>query len=241
MRIAIAASALLALGLAASTTPSSAADRNAHDLAGVWWTKTYQPRLLPMEGKALPFTAEGRARYEKIADGLKSGAIVDRAVYLCLPEGMPRAMTSAYPFQIMMTPGQVTFAHEANRASRMVSFADKHADPDVWDPSYMGDGIAKWNGDTLVIDSTNFKAERIYLDASGLPVSDKLQLLERIKLFDGGKQLENLITVTDPVIFAKPWTARLTFERRDDIELKTDWVCGEPQRDVAAVIRGAVK
>ena len=227
--------------LAASATLASAADRHSRDLAGVWWIKASVLRLLPNDGKALPFTAEGRARYEKIAAGLKSGAIVDQAVYLCLPEGMPRAMTSAYPFQIMMTPGQVTFAHEANRAVRMVSFADKHADPDVWDPAYMGDGIAKWNGDTLVIDSTNFKAERIYLDASGVPVSDQLHLLERIKLIDGGRQLEDLITVTDPVIFAKPWTARLTFERRDDIELKTDWVCGEPHRDVAAVIGRAAK
>ena len=234
MRNTIVASALLALGLAASTTPSSAADRNARDLAGVWWAKASVLRLLPVDGKALPFTVEGRARYEKIVAGLKSGAIVDQAVYLCLPEGMPRAMTSAYPFQIMMTPGHVTFAHEANPFYRIVNFADKHADPDIWDPSYMGDAIAKWNGDTLVIDSTNFKAERLYLDASGVPVSDKLQLLERIKLIDGAKQLENLITVTDPVIFAKPWTARLTFERRDDIALKTDWVCGEPHRDVSA-------
>ena len=234
MRIVIVASAMLALGLTASTTLSSAADRNARDLAGVWRAKASVARLMPMDGKALPFTAEGRARYEKISAGLKSGVIVDQAVYLCLPEGMPRAMTSAYPFQIMLTPGQLTFAHEANPFYRIVNLTDKHADPNFWDPSYMGDGIAKWQGDKLVIDSTNFKAERIYLDASGLPVSDQLHLTERIRLIDGGKQLEDLITVTDPVIFAKPWTARRTFERRDDIELKTDWMCGEPHRDVSA-------
>jgi hypothetical protein len=220
-------SAALIASLALSVTFAAPAETTTPDLAGVWWARTYQPRLLPTDGKPLPFTQEGRSRYEKIAGGLKNGSIVDEAVHTCLPEGMPRAMTSAYPFQIMVTPGQITFAHQANRAYRIVRFTDRHEDPNVWDPAYMGDGIAKWDGDTLIIDSTNFKSDRIYLDSSGLPASDQLHLVERLKLIDGGKELEDLITIEDPVIFTKPWTARLKFSRRDDIQLKTDWVCGE--------------
>jgi hypothetical protein len=216
----IATLALTAALAAPTVTPSP-------DIAGVWWSRTYQPRLLPADGAPLPFTPEGRARYEKIAAGLKSGSIVDEAVHTCLPEGMPRAMTGAYPFQIISSPGQITFAHQANRAYRMVQFADQHEDPKVWDPSYMGDGIAKWDGDTLIIDSTNFKSDRIYLDSSGLPASDQLHLVERLRLINGGKELEDLITIEDPVIFTKTWTARLKFSRRDDMQLKTDWVCGE--------------
>jgi hypothetical protein len=236
MRLTLAACALLVFAM---TTPALGADREARDLAGVWLTSAHKPRLLPMDGRALPFTATGRAAYEKNVAGLKSGALVDQTSYLCLPEGTPRAMTSAYPFQIMMTPGQVTFAYEANRAFRLVHFTDKHADPATWDPSFMGDGIAGWNGDTLVIDTTNFNVGKIYLDASGLPASKRLHVVERIRLTNGGRRLEDVVTVDDPEIFSRPWTAQLTFNRRQEIELKTDWVCGEPHRDVSAVMRGA--
>jgi len=219
--------AALIVSLALSAAFAAPAETTSPNFAGVWWPRTIQPRLLPADGKPLPFTQEGRSRYERIAAGLKNGSIVDEAVHTCLPQGTPRAMTSAYPFQIMVTPGQITFAHQENRAYRMVHFTDQHEDPKVWDPSYMGDGIAKWDGDTLIIDSTNFKSDRIYLDSSGLPASDQLHLVERLKLIDGGRELEDLITVEDPVIFTKTWTARLKFSRRDDIQLKNDWVCGE--------------
>jgi hypothetical protein len=240
MRTAIAA-ALLALGAAAWAAPSQAAELQGRALAGVWWTTAYQPRLVPIAARPLPFTPQGRSLYAKTAAGLKSGAVIDLAERHCVPEGMPRAMTSAYPFQIMMTPGQITFAHEVNRAYRTVAFTDRHADPKVWDPSYMGDGIARWDGDTLVIDSTNFKAAKIYLDASGLPASDKLHLVERVRLTDGGRVLEDLITVEDPVIFTGPWSARLTFARRDDIRVRPDWVCGERHRDVSKLMGRAAK
>jgi hypothetical protein len=235
-----AASAALLLSLTLSTPPSWAAEQAPRDFAGIWWTNAYKPRLAPTDGKALPFTRQGRALYQKNMAGLKSGAIVDEAVHICLPEGLPRALTSAYPFKLVMTPGQVTFIHEANRAYRMAHFVDKHFDPELWDPSFMGEGIAKWSGDTLVIDTTNFKTDRTYLDATGLPASEKLHLIERIRLTGGGQGLEDLVTIDDPVIFTKPWTARFTFQRRTDIELRTDWVCGEKHRDVAAIV-GAVR
>ena len=229
------AAALVALAqpAPAQVTPAAAAFR------GVWWTDHYERLLRPSDGTALPFTPAGRAAYEHNKSGLKDGTVVDQANYLCLPEGMPRAMTSAYPFQILMTPGQVTFAHEANRAYRIVAFTDKHADPKVWDPSFMGDGIAHWEGATLVMDSTNIKADKIYLDASGLPTSDKLHLIERITT--SGKQLEDAITIDDPDMFTQPWTVRRGYKRRDDIQLRTDWVCGEKHRDVSAIMARSVR
>lgn len=235
MRLSNTAAIVAACGFALASTLAAAASPDPAAFSGVWWNKAAVARLLPADGSALPFTSEGRARYQKNVAGLKDGSIVDKAVYLCVGDGMPRAMTSAYPFQIMMTPGQVTFAHEINPFYRTVKFTSEHADTEEWDPSYMGDGIASWRGASLVIDSTNFNAERIYLDATGLPASEKLHLIEKIELGNGGKQLREVITVDDPVIFTRPWTARLNYERRPDIALKTDTACGEPRRDLAAL------
>ncbi len=216
-----------------------AAQSDAAAFRGVWWNQAPLARLVPADGTALPFSAEGRARYAKNVAGLKDGSIVDKASYLCLAEGMPRAMTSAYPFQIMVTPGQLTFVHESNPFYRTVKISDAHADPEEWDPSYMGDGIASWKGRALVIDSTNFNAARIFLDSSGLPASDQLHLIEEMELLDGGKGLSETITIDDPVIFTRRWTARRIFERRPDIALKTDSACGEPKRDLVALRKRA--
>ena len=237
MRVLIAAAVAVAL----SASPAVAADRSPRDLAGVWWTAAYQPRLVPIDGQPIPFSAEGRSRYKESMDRLQRDATVDQAAHLCLPEGMPRAMTSAYPFQIILSPGAAIFAHEVNRAYRLVRFTDKHADADLWDPSYMGEGIASWSRDTLMIDSTNFKVGGIHLDSTGLPASDKLHLTERIRLIKDGTELEELITIDDPITFTRPWTVRMTFRRRDDIKLRTDWVCGEPHRDVAAIMGTVAK
>jgi hypothetical protein len=206
---------------------------------GRWWSASAEPRLLPADGKPLPFTAVGRERYSKTQVELKSGKVVDAAVYLCSFQGMPRALTSAYPFQTVVTPGQVTFLHEENRAFRVVRLAAEHADPTTWDPAYMGDAIGNWSGDSLVIDSTNFKSDSMYLDATGLPASARLHLREQLSLKNGGSQLEDLVTVEDPEIFTRPWTARRVYARRDDIELATDWVCGEKHRDLSAARRPA--
>jgi hypothetical protein len=214
------------LGLAVlATVPSLAAD-SAWD--GVWRAQNPEPRLLSADGRALPFTPSGQTRYDSNRAALRNGSLVDQAVHVCLSQGLPRAMNSPYPLQIVVTPGQVTFLYEENRAYRIVRVTNQHADPKQWDPAFMGEGIARWMGDGLVIDSTNFKADAMYLDATGVPVSEALHVTEHLRLLDGGKRLEDLLTVDDPEIFTKPWTARRVYVRRDDIELKTDWVCGEP-------------
>ena len=98
----------------------------------------------------------------------------------------------------------------------------------------MGDSIAKWEGDTLVIDSRNFNDE-VFLDDTVIPHSDKLKVVQRLRRIDGGKQLEVVTTVEDPEVFSKPWSTRFVYDRRDDVEVKTDWICGEPHRDVSQV------
>jgi len=206
------------------------------DLTGVWWASTMPTGLKPMDGSAIPFTAEGRKKYAEVQAGLKSGKIVDRARDICLPQGLPRAFATAYPIQVMTIPSQTVFFFEENRQVHHLKYAAKHNDPEFWDPSYMGDTIAHWEGDTLVADTTNFNDES-YLDPSGIPHSDKLRVGQRIRKINGGKQLEVVATIEDPDIFTKPWSARFVYDRRDDVRVATDWVCGEPHRNVSDVKR----
>ncbi len=206
------------------------------DLTGVWWATSIPTRLKPMDGSPIPFTDAGKKKYDEIQAGLKSGKIVDRAVHICLPQGVPRAYLTAYPIQIVTSPLQTTVFFEESRQVHQLRYLAKHHDPDLWDPSYMGDAIAHWEGDTLVVDTNNFNDES-YLDATGLPHDDKLRVIEKIRKIKGGKQLEVVTTVDDPAIYSKPWSSRFVYDRRDDVEVDTSWICGEPHRDASKVKR----
>jgi len=214
------------------------AGRPPADISGVWWATSYRPRITPADGGTIPFTQDGRALQVKNLEELKRNPASDSTQSLCVPPGLPRALTSPYPFQIYQSDAQVVFIHEANRAFRIVLMHATHADPKVWDPSYMGEGIGRWDGDALVIDTRNFNA-KTWLDDSALPHSDQLHTIERLRTLKGGRELEDVVTIEDPVIYSKAWTIRLLFQHRPDVQIVTDWVCGEAHRDLSG-ISGAV-
>jgi hypothetical protein len=163
-----------------------------------------------------------------------ANSLVQNTLHKCMLPGVPRIMAAPYPFRIFQTPGQVTLVYEMNRTFRVVRMDAQHVNPEVWDPSYMGESVGRWEGNTLVIDTTNFN-DRTTIDRSGLPHSDQLHVVERLSKINGGRQLEARITIEDPVTFSKPWTTRLVYEWRPDIRPVTDWVCDEPHRDLSEV------
>jgi hypothetical protein len=214
------------------------AARPAPDISGVWWASSYSPQIMPSDGSPIPFTAAGRALEAENAQKWQQNPASDTAHSLCVPQGLPRVLTAPYPFQIYQSGGQVVFIHEANRAFRIVLMRADHADPRVWDPSYMGEGIGRWHGDVLVIDTRNFNA-KTWLDDSALPHSDQLHTVERLRILQGGRELEDIVTIEDPMIYSKAWSIRLLFQHRPDVHIVTDWVCGEAHRDISG-IKGAV-
>jgi hypothetical protein len=229
----------LALGLGLSAAAFGAGAQTGmvpanQDLSGVYWAKSAPAHVKPMDGSALPYTAAGRKAAAEAQASAKADKAFDRAKYMCLPRGVPRAYATAYPFQILSVPEQTTIMFEENRQVHVIRHLPEHHDSEFWDPSYMGDSIAKWEGDTYVVDSRNFN-EEVFLDDALVPHSDKLKVIQRIRRVNDGKQLEVLTTVTDPDIFTKPWSTRFVYDRRDDIDVKTDWICGEPHRDVSSV------
>src|SRR6201999_1392200 len=83
-------------------------------------------------------------------------SVVEAPLHWCTPPGLPRIMAAPYPFQIVQTPRQVTILYEMNRVFRTIRLDAQHANPDFWDPTYTGESVGHWEGNTLVIDTTNF-------------------------------------------------------------------------------------
>ncbi len=209
---------------AAQPTTSSQVD----DLTGIWWIEHYDKRLLPDQGE-VPLTDLGKALYEKNAAGLRDGSLLDRAISDCLPMGLPRAMNSAYPIQIIQKTNLVTLIHEENHTPWFVAIQEKHSSPRDIDAAFMGgESIGRWEGRTLIVDSVGFKAAS-FLDDTGLPHGTKLHVVQRLRRLGDGKRLEDIIRIEDPDVFSQPWTVRRTYESRPDVTLM-EFVCGEPNR-----------
>jgi len=205
------AATVLALGFAAL------AHANPPDLSGVWQVTKYEPSIRTAEGKAPPLKPEARKMYERnlvARKQLKPRADLSR----CVPPGTPRAMWAPQPILILQTPRKITLVHEYQHLLRHIYMDEPlPAAADV-DPSYMGESVGRWEGETLVVETIGVN-DKTFLDRDGMPHSAAMHVTERLRLIDGGKRLEDRVTIDDPDTFTAPWTARVVFERKPGVEL----------------------
>jgi hypothetical protein len=223
-----------ALAMAACSTASA-----APDISGTYWATSYSPKIEVVGGGAPPLNAAGKAAYEMNQAALKDGSLVDKARLVCVPDGVPRVLATPYPFEIFEVPaGQVTFLYEMNHQVRVIVMDRPlpKLESLVTDLRYNGHSVGHWDGDTLVVESTGFN-DRTFLDASGLPHSEDMSTVERIRKTGNG--LEDVITIHDPEMYAKDWQARFVYDRRDDLRLE-DYACNDTHRDLSGVkgVRG---
>ena len=136
----------------------------------------------------------------------------DDPTAFCLPDGHPREVLAPYATQIVQSPGQIIFFYEYMHFFRIIPTDGRPHDPDV-DLTYEGDAVARWEGDTLVIDTIGLKSwpldADVNLNSATAKVvryhSDKLHTIERIKYTDP-MTASYEITIDDPEIFTKPWS-----------------------------------
>jgi hypothetical protein len=147
----------------------------------------------------------------------------------CRPPGMPIIMMAPqYPIEFLFTPGRVTVHHEAWMQWRNI-FTDERGHASDLDPTFNGDSIGTWQGNTLVIDTVGVKDSlEVWM---GMKHSARLRMVERIHLASGDPDtLVDDMTVYDPVAFEKPWTTQLTYKRMRDGEL-LEFECAENDRN----------
>ncbi len=212
---------------AAASAPKAATSSDPRDFDGVWWTPGYDRKYRTLEGELPPFTERGRREWEHNVKADEAGTPVADAPTGCLPHGIPRLLASPYPIQIITTPGQMTWVHEVNRNQRWIYMDEPH--PPNPPKTYLGHSVAHWEGDTLVIDTIGLN-DKTRIDEEGITHTDQLHVVERIRKIDGGAQLESLITITDPVMFTKPWTTKRLYKARPEVRVM-EYVCEENNRN----------
>ena len=127
----------------------------------------------------------------------------------CYLPGIPRATYMPHPFQIIQGGGDILFVYEYASANREV-FMSNHQQPPV--DTWMGWSNGRWEGETLVVETTGFNG-MTWLDRAGNHHSSALKVTERFML-EGENHLQYSATLEDPSVFSRPWTISMPLYRR---------------------------
>lgn len=215
----MAGSMLLAACAEKNSTPVATAS-GTPDLSGPWQITQPVTALTTSDGKAPPLTAAAKQRYEANVAAAKQGDKTYDSINRCVPPGIPRLALQPFPFDIVQGKRQVSFLHEWNHLPRIVYMAEGHFEG--IGPTYLGQSVGRYEGDTLVVDTNAFNDQTL-LDDSGLPHSDELTTIERYRLRDDGKRLELRVTFTDPQTFTQTWETTLNFDKHPNVLVKEDY------------------
>lgn len=158
-----------------------------------------------VEGNEIPYQPWALERKKENADNwLERDPEVK-----CFMPGVPRATYMPYPFQILQGADKILIAYEFAGTTRTI-----HMDtvPDSPSPSWMGWSRGRWEGDTLVVDVTDFN-EETWFDRAGNFHSEALKVTERYTRV-GQDHLMYEATIEDPKVFTRPWKMRMPLYRR---------------------------
>jgi hypothetical protein len=145
----------------------------------------------------------------------------------CLPLGHMQLHTHSQPRKIVQTRDLIVIIYEANAGIRQIFMDGRPAPDGDAQPWWFGYSRGRWEGDTLVVESTNFRDDG-WLDVNGAPLTSAGKLVERFRRPNFGT-LEIDITIDDPKAYTRPWTVRVNQRLLVDTEL-IEFVCLENQK-----------
>ena len=215
-------------------------DKETGDYNAFWLVERYLDNRTslvvdPPTGRIPLLTAEGQARAEARrayrrehpADGPEDRSLGDR----CLHFDAPR-LSAGYNsyFQILQTPDYVAIVQEMGHISRVIPLDGRpHINDDV--RLWTGDARGRWEGDTLVVEMTNYSADTRYRGATDGP-----RLVERFTRVSPDT-LEHEVTLNDPATWTQPWTVKLLLKATEDPIF--EYACHEGNYAMPGILGGA--
>jgi hypothetical protein len=223
-----------------ANAPTPRAADGKPDLSGVWEI-TRDPNAPPPAagrggrggGGGSPFgnignSSQGGAPYQPWAADLVKKRMADNSKdnpdAHCLPMGIAQLNAHLYPRKIIQTPKEVLLIYEASGTTVREVFLDGRPLPKKEDvePWYNGYSVGRWDGDTLVIETTGFMDDG-WLDVRGSPLTSAAKITERFHRPKFGT-LELEETIDDPKAYTQPFTAKVFYRFSPDTQL-IEFVC----------------
>ena len=198
----------------------------------------------PSDGKIPPTTPQAQqraaARLEARkrsgrgpADGPEDRSLYDRCISRGLPGSMmPTIYGSSY--EIVQGPTEVAIIYEMIHETRVIPLDRQQQRPGKQVATYMGVARGHFEGDTLVVETTNFKDATAYRNASG----ETLKLVERFTP-SGPASVEWSVTVEDASTWTRPWTFAMSLTKKDASQQPFEYACHEGNYGLKNILSGA--
>jgi hypothetical protein len=157
----------------------------------------------------------------------------------CMLLGVPAITMNPMPLEIVQTPKKTVILYEVMRAFRIIP-SDGRSHPGDLDPTYMGDSVAHWDGDTFVVDVIGFN-DKTWLDGAGHFHSEALHVVERYTRTPEDT-IHYEVTAEDPNILTKPWKVvdtQLRHPPREDRVM--EYECVQNNIDLPHIIKPGSK
>jgi hypothetical protein len=201
--------------------------------AGLWSTtrrSDVTDGRIPGSIAELPYTEWGRQQWENY-DAHKNGDYAGS----CLPFGFPRSIFGPHPTQIIQDNDYIVFLFEQNSMFHIVPIDGRGFNPEL-PPSWFGESIGRWDGDTLIIESRNLNGYA-KIDTIGHPLSDQAKITQTLRRPTFGT-IEHTFTVDDPKTYTRPWTVTNTWPQEAWGTVLMEYACMESGLD--SLLSGAV-
>jgi len=190
------------------------------DLTGTWQHGGGQNngfRFTPPPG--IKLTAAAQVQYDASQAAAKIGKVYHDDIGQCWPAGLPVIMTRVWPIAMIQGPTSIFMISGFMNSVRIVYLDGRqHTDPDLVVRSFNGESIGHWEGETLVVDTTGFVDDHHWVD-NGIPGSDALHIVERMKLINNGATLEIEYTFSDAKSWEGEWKSTKRFRRMEDTDI----------------------
>jgi hypothetical protein len=198
------------------------------DLSGIWASADNKYlQNLAADGIEVPFQPWAEKLYKERSENLGKGRPSER----CLTHGVTDFDALGINWKIIQTPGMIAVLYEAYNHYRQI-FLDGRPLPKPTQPAYLGYSVGRWEGETLVVETTGFN-DVGWLDDGGHPQTEALHVTERFRRRDFG-HMDLQLTIDDPKAYTKPWgpTLRLNFQPDDEL---MESIC-ENEKDVPHMV-----
>jgi hypothetical protein len=164
-------------------------------------------------------TPSAQVQYDASRKAAAEGKVYRDDIGQCWPAGLPIIMTRVWPIAMVQTPTEIFMISGFMNSVRMIYLDGRqHTDPDIVIRSFNGESIGHWEGDTLVVDTNSFVDDHHWID-NGIPASDALHIVERMRLINNGATLEIEYAATDPKSWEGEWKWTKRWKRVDDVDI----------------------
>ena len=190
------------------------------NLTGTWFVDLSEGFSHFMFGPPYPeFIGQAKLDFEEGQRMRAAGKPYRDAIGQCFPAGIPMIMTRVWPIAMVQLPTVIYMISNFNNSFRQIFLDGRdYSDPDTIIYTYNGESIGHWETDTLVVNTRYIETYNHYID-TGIPISEKFRVQERMRLLENGEVLQIQYIMTDPVNWKGEWRNTKRWLRVDETDI----------------------